>query len=241
MSLTSPVSCVSDDFFVLYIYFGFTVIDIIRKIRFVRWWVWRWWFWLWVLWYVPFSFLLWWISWLCLRLRWSCWRFYWSCQWGRVWRLTPDSNQFNLWSCSVDCVHTKSSRFQRWSTHRNILAPKILILPPSFKISFLTIVFFWPLPSHSNCCNFSKNVTRRRPVGSIGLTSKSGGRGTEVPEFIQCVYGREPQMHEVRCFGSNVITSEFRPTARVDLGTGVVGQFSSDYLTLNGRRILILG
>ena len=48
-------------------------------------------------------------------------------------------------------------------------------------------------------------------------------------------------MHEVWCFGSNGTTREFHPTAQVDVGAGVVGHFSSDYLTSNGRIIPIIG
>ena len=48
-------------------------------------------------------------------------------------------------------------------------------------------------------------------------------------------------MHEVWCFGSDGITSIVYPTARVDVGAGVVGLFLSDYLTENGRRIPIIG
>ena len=44
-------------------------------------------------------------------------------------------------------------------------------------------------------------------------------------------------MHEVWCFGSDGITREFHPTAQVNFGAVVVGQFSSDNLTENGRRI----
>ena len=37
------------------------------------------------------------------------------------------------------------------------------------------------------------------------------------------------------------MTREFHPKARVDVGTGVVGVFTSGYLTVNGRRIPIFG
>ena len=43
---------------------------------------------------------------------------------------------------SVVRVHTKMSQVQRQSPHRNILAPKVLIFPPSFKISFIAIFLF---------------------------------------------------------------------------------------------------
>ena len=53
-------------------------------------------------------------------------------------------------------VCAKRSPVQRWSTHRNMLAPKILVFLPSFKISLWTIVLFWPLPTHSSRCNLFK-------------------------------------------------------------------------------------
>ena len=40
---------------------------------------------------------------------------------------------------SLVVFRTKRSRVQRWLTHRNILPLKILMFPPSFKISFGTI------------------------------------------------------------------------------------------------------
>ena len=47
-------------------------------------------------------------------------------------------------------------------------------------------------------------------------------------------------MHEVWDFGDDVITCEVRPTAQVDVGAGVVGQFLSNYFTENGHIIPIL-
>ena len=35
-------------------------------------------------------------------------------------------------------------------------------------------------------------------------------------------------MHEVWCFGSDGITCEIHPEEQVDIGDGVVGQFSYD-------------
>ena len=47
-------------------------------------------------------------------------------------------------------------------------------------------------------------------------------------------------MNEICRFGSNRITCEVHPTARVYFGTGVVGQFLSNYLAEIGHRIPIL-
>ena len=48
-------------------------------------------------------------------------------------------------------------------------------------------------------------------------------------------------MHEVWDFDSDWITCEVHSTVQLDVGAGVVGQFSSNCLTENGRRIPILG
>ena len=71
-------------------------------------------------------------------------------------------------------------------------------------------------------------MTRHAPVESIRWPFDSGSRGTKVPEFIRCVDGREPQMHEVWYLGFNGITREVHPTAQVDVGAGVVGEFTPD-------------
>ena len=42
--------------------------------------------------------------------------------------LLPDRNRVNWWNCSVGCLHTKKSRVQGQLSHRNIMAPKILLL-----------------------------------------------------------------------------------------------------------------
>ena len=53
--------------------------------------------------------------------------------------------------------------------------------------------------------------------------------------------GREPQIHKVWDFGSDGITCEVCPKARLDVGAGVVGELLSDYLTESRRRVPILG
>ena len=84
-------------------------------------------------------------------------------------------------------------------------------------------------------------MARREPVGYIRQPSNSGSGDAEVPEFIQCLDVREPQVHEVWDFGDNGVARQVHPKARVDVGAGVVGELLSDYLTESGRRISILG
>ena len=83
-------------------------------------------------------------------------------------------------------------------------------------------------------------MTRKDTVVSIRLPYTSASGGVEGTEFIRCLYGQEPQIHEVWDFGSDGITREVRLTARVDVGAGFVGEFLSDYLTESGCRIPII-
>ena len=48
---------------------------------------------------------------------------------------------------------------------------------------------------------------------------------------------RDPQIHEVWNFGDDGVTREVHPTARVDVGTGFVREFSTDYLTPSWFRV----
>ena len=133
---------------IVFIFVWLTGIGIIRWIRFVRWLVWQWWVWIRVCWYVCFYVSLW-------RICWLCWKICWSCQCCGFGNFCPNINWVNWWRFSVGCVRTKSSQVQRWETHRNILAPKILTFPPILKTSFVAIFLFWTRPAHSNRCNFT--------------------------------------------------------------------------------------
>ena len=209
---------------------------IIRRIRFAWWWVWRWWFWIWIYWYVRFPFSLW-------RIHWLCWWLCWSCSWCGVWHFFSDRNRVNRWCCLVGCVCTKRSRVQRQSNHRNILAPKVLIVPPSFKISFVAIVLLWPHPAHSNRCNLSKNMTRHIPmgIGPIRGPYYSCIRGTNGVDFILCADIWDTQMHKIWCLGSNGITCEVHLTAKMDVGADTFGQFATHHFSENGCRIPVIG
>ena len=164
MGLTSHISCVYDDFSsYCFSFLWLTGISIIRRIIFLRWWVWRWWIWIQVPWYVRFSILLW-------QLRWPC-------QWHRLWRFCSDWNRVNWRRCSVGCVCTKRSRVQSWLTHRIILATKILIyhfISPSFKFTLKIIVVLCLRHDHSIRCSFTNIMARRYPVGDIRWPSNSG-------------------------------------------------------------------
>ena len=178
--------------YLVFLAFVSALIAICQRIRFAWWWVWQWWFWIRFRWFVRFSFSIWRLRWSCWRLHWSCWQFRKLCSWRGFWCFFFDRNQVNWWRCSVGCVCTNRSWVQMWSTHWNVLTPKVPIFPPILKIGFIDIVYFWPCCTHSNHCRFTKNMIRRRPMGSIYWHSYSGREGTEDVEFIRCVDGREP-------------------------------------------------
>ena len=58
-------------------------------------------------------------------------------------------------------------------------------------------------------------------------------------DFIQCVDGRETHIHKVWNFGEDGVTCDIHLTARADVGTGLVGEFATNYLTPSWRRIPI--
>ena len=60
------------------------------------------------------------------------------------------------------------------------------------------------------------------PVVSVRHRSNSGSGGEDGQEFICCVNGRQPEIHEVWIFGEDGVTHEVHPTARVDVGAGFV-------------------
>ena len=164
--------------------------------------------------------------------------FFRSCQWGGFWNFCW--SRFQSWSCFVCCVSTNRSRFHRLLTHRNILVLKFLIFTPNPKIIFIAIVLVWPCHTHSDRCLFSKNMILRQPIGSIFRTSNPGIRSTRDTEFIRCVDGWHPQIHRLLCLGFDNITKEVHPTAQVEFIYGIVGEFMTNYLAENGRRIVII-
>ena len=78
-------------------------------------------------------------------------------------------------------------------------------------------------------------------MGNICRTSKYGSRVSETGAFIQCVNGREPQIHELWCHGIYGIFCKVHPYARIEILDGTVGEFSTDYISENGRRNKVIG
>ena len=128
------------------------------------------------------------------------------------------------------------SRVQSWSTHWNILAPKIIIFPPILIIIFIAIILFWPCSAHYDSCCFAK-IIWRRPMGSIRWSSDCGSGSTEDVDFTRCVHGREPQLHKMWCLGSNNVTYKIYLTAQLELAAETVWQVTTTYLAENGLRI----
>ena len=82
-------------------------------------------------------------------------------------------------------------------------------------------------------------MPRREPVGSIRQPFNSGSGADDGLEFIYCVGGQQPEIHEVWTFGDDVITPEVHPFARVDVGAFIRDCFGTNYFAENGRRVPI--
>ena len=149
-------------------------------------------------------------------------------------------NQFTWWHCSIGRVCTKRSQVQRWSTHRTILAPKILIYhfsSFSFKITFGIIYFLWPRPAHSIYRNFTNTMNRQDTVRYIRQPSCYGSGNEDRPKFIWCVDGLQPQIHEIWTFSEDGVTHEVHPKKQVAVRTGFIVEFATNYVTLSWCRV----
>ena len=78
-------------------------------------------------------------------------------------------------------------------------------------------------------------------MGTINMPSDSGSGGTESTAFIQCIDGREPQIHELWYLGLDRISHKINPAAHVDVTAGIVGEFVTYYLAENRCQIDIIG
>ena len=83
-------------------------------------------------------------------------------------------------------------------------------------------------------------MIRNHPMGSIHHTSNPESRSTKDTNFTQCVDVWESQIYEVWSLGLDGIFRKVHPAARVEVVTGIVGEFTTDCLPENGRRILII-
>ena len=79
------------------------------------------------------------------------------------------------------------------------------------------------------------------PVGDIYWRSNSGSGDEDRSKFVQYVDGREPEVHKICTFGEDGVTPKVHTTAQVDVSAGFVSEFSTNYLTEDGRRIPMFG
>ena len=83
---------------------------------------------------------------------------------------------------------------------------------------FLNIVAVRFCLTHYFRRNFLNIMPRREPDGSIRWPSNSESEDDDGLEFIWCVGGKQPEIHEVLTFRDDVITPEVHPFAHVDVG-----------------------
>ena len=79
------------------------------------------------------------------------------------------------------------------------------------------------------------------PMGSIHRPSDSGRGDTKGVGFFRCVDVQEPLINKIWCLGSDGVTREVHLTAQIYFNAETVGQFLTQYLTENGRIILVIG
>ena len=78
-------------------------------------------------------------------------------------------------------------------------------------------------------------------MGSIRQPYDYGRGGTKYVDFIRCADSREPQTRKMWCLGSDSVIREIYPVAQVDIASGTVGQFTTNYFSENGCIITIVG
>ena len=84
-------------------------------------------------------------------------------------------------------------------------------------------------------------MPRPEPFGAILQPSKYGSGDDAGLDFIRCVGGRQPKIHEFWTFGDDGTTPEVHPIARVAVGAFVGDYFATDRLTENGLRVPTFG
>ena len=84
-------------------------------------------------------------------------------------------------------------------------------------------------------------MIRYRPMGSTCRLSDFGSGGTLDTKSIRCVDGEDPQIYKLLCLGLENSTLKVNPKAQIEVGAGTVGDFTTNYLAENRRRIPIIG
>ena len=78
-------------------------------------------------------------------------------------------------------------------------------------------------------------------MGDIHSPSYSGSRALYLIVFILFANGRDTMACELWSHGLDGISRNVHPTAQVDIPTGTVVKFITDYMTTYGRRNRIIG
>ena len=75
-------------------------------------------------------------------------------------------------------------------------------------------------------------------MGKIYRTLDSGSGGTEATDIIQCINGRESQIHVLWCLYLDGISREVHPTEYVEVTAGSVSEFVNDsFLKMDAKSI----
>ena len=163
-----------------------------------------------------------------IRTLFAIFLFWWACCWCfGVWNVCADRSQSQRWYFCAWCFCTNRSQVQRWSTLWIILVLKFFISPPNFNISFIVIVWICA-HSVSNHCRFSKNMIRRDTMSNIHKPSNYVIGGPDTGNFIQCINGWDPQIHELWFWNINGICCEVHLTACVEIPSGTAIKFVTD-------------
>ena len=134
-------------------------------------------------------------------------------------------------------VNKNRSWLQMWLTCFSILALvlKFGIFTRNFKISFVILHWF------SNHCYLPYIIPRRAPMGSIWRPSGGTGRGDLHPRvFIKFINGMEPMANDFWFHGLDGLSCDVHHTARFEIPAGTDWKFITDYVTYNGRHIIII-
>ena len=95
--------------------------------------------------------------------------------------------------------------------------------------------------THSDCCNLTKKMIQRAPMGSIRQPLNPSSGSTKETAFIQCIDGQDPHIHVLWCLGLDKTSREVLPAEQVEVIAGTVGEFVTNYPSENGCRIQIIG
>ena len=109
----------------------------------------------------------------------------------------------------------------------------------SFRLRILNIVAVCLYLAHSSLRNVRNTMTRHKQVGVIRQPFRSGKGREDRIEFVHCVEGWEPQIHELWSFAKDGITREVHPFTGVNVGDLSGDCFQTHYMTEEARRVTI--